>query len=125
MEPDRARRLLTAALDDLDRNREYAERTSSDTTAHPDTAGEFGSHPGDNATDVTDVMDAELSLSTNDHQRRLIDDALRRLDEGTYGRCTVCDRTIDDERLEARPEASTCRDHAGAVTAGTERGARG
>lgn len=39
-------------------------------------------------------------------------EALSRLDDGTYGRCAVCGRDIDDERLWARPEVATCREHA-------------
>lgn len=31
-----------------------------------------------------------------------------RLAEGTYGRCVVCGRTIDPERLAALPDAGTC-----------------
>ena len=40
-----------------------------------------------------------------------VDAALRRLDEGTYGRCTVCGKPIPEERLEARPVASLCKQH--------------
>jgi DnaK suppressor protein len=37
-----------------------------------------------------------------------IDNALARIDEGTYGRCTGCGAEIPGERLELRPFASTC-----------------
>jgi RNA polymerase-binding transcription factor DksA len=47
-----------------------------------------------------------------------IDAAEARLAEGTYGRCVVCGRPIPDERLEARPTARTCIDHAGAAQHG-------
>ena len=34
-----------------------------------------------------------------------IDDALRRIDDGTYGQCAVCGKPIDEERLKAMPSA--------------------
>ena len=34
--------------------------------------------------------------------------ALRRLDEGSYGRCERCGPAVDSERLAARPTATTC-----------------
>jgi DnaK suppressor protein len=37
-----------------------------------------------------------------------LSEALHRLDEGTYGRCEHCDRTISPKRLAAVPEATTC-----------------
>ena len=37
-----------------------------------------------------------------------IDDALTRLDDGRYGICERCGRTIAAARLEARPVARTC-----------------
>jgi RNA polymerase-binding transcription factor DksA len=40
-----------------------------------------------------------------------VDAALGRLDSGTYGRCAVCDATIDDAVLVSRPTAVTCPDH--------------
>lgn len=41
-----------------------------------------------------------------------IDAAEVRIADGTYGTCVVCGRPIPDERLEARPTAKTCIDHA-------------
>ncbi len=57
-------------------------------------------------------MDSDLLAETIAEQRRRVLEALGRVDDGTYGRCAVCGRDIDDERLEARPEAATCREHA-------------
>lgn len=34
--------------------------------------------------------------------------ALARLDEGTYGACSKCGKSIDDRRLRAMPTATTC-----------------
>jgi len=40
--------------------------------------------------------------------------ALRKIDEGSYGRCEVCNKEIVPERLEAMPGTRTCLEHAGA-----------
>ncbi len=37
-----------------------------------------------------------------------VEQALARLDDGTYGRCEVCGATIDDERLAELPIVRTC-----------------
>lgn len=37
-----------------------------------------------------------------------IDEALARIDAGTYGTCTTCTEPIAPERLEVRPVARTC-----------------
>lgn len=39
-----------------------------------------------------------------------IDDALKRMDEGTYGVCERCGANIEPERLEALPYATLCLD---------------
>lgn len=43
-----------------------------------------------------------------------VEDALRRLDDGTYGRCRVCGAPVDDADLAARPTTRTCAEHGGA-----------
>ena len=37
-----------------------------------------------------------------------IDEALARIDAGTYGTCVRCGNSIPEERLELRPFAATC-----------------
>jgi RNA polymerase-binding transcription factor len=37
-----------------------------------------------------------------------VEDALSKLDEGTYGRCESCGGAISQERLEAKPAARLC-----------------
>jgi DnaK suppressor protein len=40
---------------------------------------------------------------------RQIDEAIQRLDEGTYGVCSECDERISEPRLKALPFATVCR----------------
>jgi DnaK suppressor protein len=40
-----------------------------------------------------------------------IKDALSKIETGTYGRCEVCDKEIEGDRLEANPAARTCKAH--------------
>ncbi len=37
--------------------------------------------------------------------------ALVRIEEGTYGTCSVCGEKIEEERLSADPAATTCKAH--------------
>ena len=110
MDPDHARKVLTAELADLDERARFAAETR--TAADPNEEGALGQHPGDYGTEVANSMDSDLLAETIAEQRRRVLEALGRIDDGAYGRCAVCGRDIDDERLEARPEAATCREHA-------------
>ena len=52
-----------------------------------------------------------FSLSDGERQRLLqIEDALRRMDEGSYGRCSNCGGSINPKRLEAVPWTRFCID---------------
>jgi RNA polymerase-binding transcription factor DksA len=107
--PDDARNRLEAELSDIDAQ---AERANEPTADAVNIEGAVGQHPGDYGSEVAAAMDQELLSDTLAEQRRRITAALERLDEGTYGQCMVCGKAIDDERLDARPEALTCREHA-------------
>lgn len=39
-----------------------------------------------------------------------IDDALSRIENGSYGTCFSCDKPISEERLDAVPYTTRCRD---------------
>ena len=45
---------------------------------------------------------------------RDVDIAIKKLDEGTFGKCEVCGEEIAEARLEAMPAARYCINHAGA-----------
>jgi DnaK suppressor protein len=67
---------------------------------------------------VADTGDMSLQDSTGEQQisilearnrmRNQIDEALRRLNEGTYGICEDCGRQVGPERLRAVPFARRC-----------------
>jgi DnaK suppressor protein len=57
--------------------------------------------------------DRALELRTRDRERKLItkiDEALGRIDGGTYGLCEECEEEIGVERLKARPVTTLCID---------------
>ena len=104
-EPRPRPQLLTTELAELDDRGRFAARDRPDTATGNPAADEGAyQHPGDLGTDVTNRMESEGLPRTVEEQRRRVQDALDRLDDGSYGRCAVCGREIDDERLEARPE---------------------
>ena len=45
-------------------------------------------------------------------QLRLVETAIARIDDGTYGTCEVCGGAISAERLQAMPASSRCIEHA-------------
>jgi len=82
----------------LRESRETLTHLQSETENHPDLA--------DRASSETDRA---LELRTRDRQRKLIskiDEALRRIEEGTYGYCEETGEPIGVARLDARPIAT-------------------
>lgn len=56
-------------------------------------------------------LEREMGISLQEmrnRERRMIDDALASLEEGTYGRCAECDAEISEKRLGALPFARYC-----------------
>ena len=61
----------------------------------------------------TDAMEREktfLFASREGKFLNYLDDALKRIEKGTYGFCTECGTLMDKERLEAVPHAHQCID---------------
>jgi DnaK suppressor protein len=91
-------KLLSWKEDILRESRETLSHLQTDTENHPDIA--------DRASSETD---RSLELRTRDRQRKLIskiDDALRRIEDGSYGYCEETGEPIGLARLEARPIAT-------------------
>ena len=63
------------------------------------------------SSDVDIQEDIELALiQMQSETLTKVDEALRRLDEGTYGRCFECGEEIAEARLRALPFAVRCKD---------------
>src|SRR3979411_1321885 len=70
-------------------------------------------HPADVASE-TEARELDLARQTMFEARLgLIDEALRRLERGEYGRCIVCGRQIPEARLDLVPEPPDCVEEAG------------
>ena len=64
---------------------------------------------------ATATLDREIDFTLEENSGQvlsLIDAALERIDNGTYGTCATCGTEIAPERLEIHPWASLCIEHA-------------
>jgi DnaK suppressor protein len=62
---------------------------------------------------ASEERDREINFILSDRERskvKNIDDALERIEEGTYGMCDACGLEIAEERLSAMPFTRLCRD---------------
>ena len=60
---------------------------------------------------ATDLYDREFSLELAEGEREMLfalDKAIRRIDEGSYGKCDICGNNISKQRLKAMPQAENC-----------------
>jgi DnaK suppressor protein len=69
----------------------------------------------DDLPDETDLAASEINqnlvFKLRDRERQLlakIDEALARIDDGTFGTCEECEEEIEPRRLEARPVSTLC-----------------
>lgn len=67
----------------------------------------------DSVDESTEEQGTATMLRQKDREKKYltkVNQALERLDEGTYGTCMQCDEPIPEERLRARPAAVLCID---------------
>lgn len=104
MNLDRARERLTGLLAELDQSTATLAHAVGDTgeLSHLD------QHPAEAASELTEQEREDALLAVVQEQRSQVEAALRRVDEGTYGRCQDCGTDLPEERLDARPEAARC-----------------
>ncbi len=79
--------------------------------------GELSGSTSDNhlADAASETYERELDEGLEEDaqaQLREVDDALARIEAGTYGTCTACGKEIPAERLEAVPWTKLCIDDA-------------
>ena len=84
--------------------------TQFDTTLKEST-GDLSSHSYHMADQGTDAMEREMAFMMSSKSGRLvyhIDEALRRIEDGSYGKCFSCEKQISLPRLTAVPHARFC-----------------
>ncbi len=97
MDDVKVRKRLQSMLGDLERS----IRTLRDEPGGERSAADAGAG-------LTEADRLRAMLDAASRQRSAVLSALKRLDEGTYGRCVDCARAVPEGRLEARPEADRC-----------------
>lgn len=97
--------LLLERRASIERSVDALRREAADAFTRRDLSDMF-----DEEDPTTDSDGAAVLLLVERAERRLqeVEQALARVDSGTYGYCTVCGRGIPLERLRALPAAASC-----------------
>jgi len=92
---------------------EEIKHLSEDTLkkSQKDASGDISGYTYHMADVATDAYDREFSLGLASNEQNLLyelDDALKKIDEGTFGICEECNSLITKIRLKAVPYARLC-----------------
>ncbi len=103
VDPEEYRRRLLARLEELRALVESASEGLRPVELDPGRQGRLSR---------ADALERQAIAREGEHRRRTeiarIESALRRLEEGEYGYCTVCGEPIDARRLELDPATPIC-----------------
>jgi RNA polymerase-binding protein DksA len=92
-------------LDDLNMvSHEDAHEKDEHRAKFPD----YGDKPDENAQEVDEYTTNLATEKLLETSLRDIENALERIEKGTYGICKYCGKEIDAKRLLIRPVASAC-----------------
>ena len=105
---DRERYLLLRGILE-ERRREIQEKLRSLRESLPAEAKDVRDAEEQSVDDFVQEVDLALMQMKTETLKK-IDQAILRLEEGTYGRCQECDVEIPAPRLRALPFAALCRD---------------
>ena len=82
---------------------------------HPhDSIGELSSYDNHSADEATELFERGKDLALKEHLEKELEEisrALNAIEEGSYGRCKVCGRTIPIARLQVVPTTLYCKEH--------------
>ena len=84
---------------------------SKDPGSHNGDSGDISGHVLHMADVATDMYDREFNLGLASSEREVltkIEQALKRIDEKTFGACVQCAKPIPSARLKAIPYTETC-----------------
>lgn len=76
-----------------------------------DSSGELSAYPTHMPDQGTDAMEREMTfhfVSLDGNYLHHIEQALERIEQGTFGACSLCGQEIGRDRLEAVPHTTLC-----------------
>ena len=88
---------------------------------NPDNSADWEAVRKDTGVDTAEEGDLADAIETYENSTAIVSqlevqltdvkNALKKIEEGTYGTCEVCGTEIEEDRLEAIPSAKTCKAH--------------
>ena len=110
VDTDRFRSLLLEERERVRHALRYLHEENPGTISEGEEEETFDNHLGDAAT-ITLNREMDYSLEDNaGHVLAAIDEALKKIEDGTFGTCARCGKPIAEARLEAMPYATKCID---------------
>jgi DnaK suppressor protein len=107
LDTEKFKKLLLAERERLRRER---DANAEDESERGNELSDYDNHPADAA---SETYERTRNHALDENFREIIqriDEALRKIDEGTYGTCDRCGESINTERLKAIPYATLCID---------------
>ena len=104
------RKLIIKKKEELYAELGYLESSSMSKTSK-DQSGDLSSYSFHMADQGTDTMEREMAFTFASREGRYLhhlNEALERIENGTYGKCRICGEKIGKVRLEAVPHATQC-----------------
>lgn len=105
---------LLEQREDLQRHFESSMEDGAPAESLKDSTGELSSYDNHPADAGTETFERSRDLAIDDtltDEFNQVNDALERMEEGTYGTCVTCGEEIPFERLQAIPYTAYCIDH--------------
>jgi len=110
VDTERFRRILLDERERLNVTVEHLHEANSGSLEEETEEETYDNHLADSA---TATLNREIDYTLEENSENVlhsIDDALGRIDEGTFGTCARCGLSISADRLEAIPYATRCID---------------
>ena len=107
-----SRTRVLARLEELDALRAQLERERAGVVNASLESNADDEHDPEGATIGFERAQLDATIASTAEQVARLRAALERIDAGTYGVCEVCGGVIPEARLEVRPDAARCVQHA-------------
>ncbi len=104
------KKLLLAAKENLEAEVQQLQRDNLNRSQR-ESSGDLSGYSYHMADVGTDTFGREVELkiaSAGSETMKDIDESLRRIEDGTYGKCQICGGQVSEKRLEAVPYAQLC-----------------